>query len=109
MIPKGVWVLGKYWTVEAKVGFYRNEECFGDTIHPQLRIRVDSEMSLQQTRDTLLHEIIHAIEKELGLTMSEKTVKQLSTTLLAVLRGNPSLMTFLLSEAEDNADATTSP
>ena len=51
--------------------------------------------TFENERDTLLHEILHAIEERLQLKMREKQVALLATGLLQVLRENPKLVAYL--------------
>lgn len=55
-------------------------------------------------RDTLLHEVLHAIcdmtgiAKDLGAEEEEKAVNRLGPALLDTLRRNPALVTFLTEQ-----------
>lgn len=97
-------VLGKVWVIEPTSGLYRDDECYGDCVHSQLRIRIDSELVPAQARDTLWHELFHSAEKELGLNVPEKVVRQISTVQLQIMRENPDLMAFLLEDEEHNGN-----
>lgn len=94
-------VLGKLWNVIPTPGLYRDEETYGLCIASQLKIKVDADLVHQQARDTLWHELFHAAEKELGLNIPERVVRQISTVQLQVMRENPGLMKFLLEEDAD--------
>jgi hypothetical protein len=50
---------------------------------------------LEQEQDTLLHEVIHAIDEAMGLKLREAQVKGCATGLLAVLKDNPRFAAFL--------------
>lgn len=49
-------------------------------------------------RDTILHEVVHAVEQELGLKMSERQVAGLATGLLGVMRHNPHLVAYVMGK-----------
>jgi hypothetical protein len=51
----------------------------------------------EQVQDTMLHEIIHAVDESLSLGMREKQVFALAAGLLAVLKDNPNLLAWLSS------------
>ena len=68
---------------------------YGSCHHAKCEIHVNPSQSLANERDTVLHEIVHALETEGQLKMSERQVRILSTLLLAVLRQNPSLVRYL--------------
>lgn len=66
-------------------------------------ISVEPQQSLEQKRDTLLHEVLHAItdmtgiEAEMSNELEEQIVRRLSPVLLEVLRKNPKLVAFLVA------------
>lgn len=51
-----------------------------------------------QQADTLLHEVMHAVDHEMHCSMSEPQIRRMSTGLLAVLRQNPALVAFLVAD-----------
>jgi hypothetical protein len=60
-------------------------------------IKVNPNASIDQQRDTLLHEVIHAIDHELDTGMRERQVRLLATGLFHFLRANPDAVRWLLS------------
>lgn len=66
-----------------------------------LTISLDPEQHQSAARDSLLHEILHAVtcmsglQEELGVDDDEKLVRRLSPLLLDVLRRNPTLVSWL--------------
>lgn len=50
---------------------------------------------LESEQDTLLHEVLHAVDEAMGLKMKEAQVKGCATGLLAVLKDNPRFATYL--------------
>lgn len=87
-------VLGKRYTVVVKTEMADYGECKSD----ECLIEIGSHQCAAQQRDTLLHEVIHAIEHELDVTVTEKAVRMLGTGLLAVLRHNPALAAYLTAD-----------
>lgn len=92
-LPQSVDLLGKTWTISQK----KDSKNFGTCYHGKCVINVTPTQSLENARDTVLHEIIHALEVEGQLKMSERQVRILATLLLAALRHNPKLAAFLLA------------
>lgn len=90
-IPATLDLLGKSWTITQ-----RKEKDYGTCYHNKTTINVSPTQSIQSARDTLLHEVIHALETEGQLKMSERQVRLLATLLLAALRQNPSFAKFLI-------------
>ena len=87
-------ILGKVYAVqfvEREGGDYG--ECFAD----QCRIEVATYQCMAQQRDTLLHEVLHAVDHEMHSGMSEPQIRRVATGLLAVLRHNPAFAAFLVS------------
>jgi hypothetical protein len=54
-----------------------------------------------EERDTVLHEVTHAVEKQLNCSIPEDKLRIIVTGLYAVLKDNPKLAAYLL---EDEAD-----
>lgn len=69
-----------------------------------LRISVGGGMAPDEERESLLHEVLHAIEYQQGLTLKEQQVRQLSVGLYETMKNNPKLVSYLLEEdAEDGS------
>jgi hypothetical protein len=62
-------------------------------------ILLSTGMSPSQTRDTLLHEILHAAFSLIGANLAhnteERIVRSLAPAMLALLRENPALVAYL--------------
>ena len=97
VIPPGVWVNGKLWEVSLVQDLYKDDEEFGNCRYHKLLIEIDQDQSEQHARDTLWHEILHGIERELDLKITEKQVRQIASMQVAVMRDNADLMTYLLA------------
>lgn len=67
-----------------------------------LRISVGRDMAPDEERESLLHEVMHAIEYQQGLELKEDQIRQLSIGLFEVLRNNPKLAHYLLEEDEED-------
>ena len=89
--PDKLDILGKEWSV---IGREKSSN-YGSCHHAKNEIHINPSQSPSNERDTVLHEIVHALETEGQLKMSERQVRILSTLLLAVLRQNPSLVRYL--------------
>lgn len=62
-------------------------------------IKVESGMPEDSERDTLLHEVVHAIDAEMDLDLTEKQVLGISKGILAVLMDNSSFRRYLLRKS----------
>lgn len=95
MIPASVDVLGKPYRVEL---IQRDSGDYGECFSDQCRIEVATYQCDTQKKDTLLHEVMHAIDHEMNCRMSEPQIRRIATGLLAVLRQNPALVAFLTGD-----------
>jgi hypothetical protein len=55
-------------------------------------------------RETLLHEILHALEVQMNAHIPEDKLRQLAVGLYATLKDNRKLVQYLLEEEEEDAD-----
>lgn len=93
MATKSVNVLGERYKV-----IYGGRLAKSDYGHcnPQLlEICVDPEQSKDKMRDTLLHEVIHAIDNVESLHLKESQVRSIATGLRAVFTTNPQFAKFV--------------
>lgn len=104
MLPDAVLVGATRYTVES-----RDRKLFGRTDNRHSTIMVSSRQSGASARDTLLHEVLHAIlwcsaagrMLPLGDEDEERLVRLLTPWLLAVIRDNPELIDYLIAEGGD--------
>lgn len=69
---------------------------FGIVDYNKAVIRLRPKQSTDQARDTLLHEVIHAIDYTNSLEMNEHQVRTLATGLRAVFTTNPKFATWVV-------------
>jgi len=101
--PARLSILGKPYKVEFVPidhrGLYDNAEDndpgMGRTSPENQEIFIRTGQPLESEQDTVLHEVIHAVDETLGLQLNEYQVTVLATGLLAVLKDNPGLRTYL--------------
>jgi hypothetical protein len=60
-----------------------------------LTIAIEEGQPLANEQDTVLHEVLHAVETAMGMDVAEEVVEKFATGLLAVLKDNPGLVTYL--------------
>lgn len=107
VIPEQVVVCGQRFSVKQVFGDespLSNGEALGrcniDTGRMFISTRPDRQ-SPDQLRDTVLHEVVHAVvelNKLEGTEVDERLVSVLSTHLLDTLRRNPELVVYLTRE-----------
>jgi hypothetical protein len=87
-------ILGVPVTVERSDMSYTSN--MGLWVETESRIRLDSTLKKELHDQTLLHEIIHAVESSLGLEMSEQTVTSLAAGMYQVMRANKKVFQDML-------------
>lgn len=90
-------VLGKVYKIErgqnsAGLG---GMQVFGTCDYAKSLICIDSTQDPQQERDTVMHEIVHAIDFAMHLEMDERQVHALGAGLAALFADNPTLPFWL--------------
>lgn len=102
-LPNAVSVIGKRFTVHCEGAnstpsspLDRND--MGACMVNSLKIYIKEGYPLPTQQDTLLHEVIHAIDESLYLGMTEQQVSNMATVLLDTLRRNPHLTAYLLQD-----------
>jgi hypothetical protein len=90
-LPSSVVVLGKVYSI---IKSDHIEEC-GLTEPHECKIWISTNISPQQMKDTLLHELVHAIDYEMHLGMKERQVHCVATGILDMLNRNPQLVNCL--------------
>ena len=104
ILPNKVYVLGHEYTIEEmSEALFKEREAYGDCDNEQKRIRVYCGTVQSSTRDTLLHEILHAAWSLLYIQSKdeeEKIVSRLSTLLIGFFDDprNLKVKTFILGE-----------
>ena len=90
-------ILGKQWSLVGKANLVDedNNPAFGLCETWEQRIRYTTETTPSQLRDTVWHELLHAIEETMGLGLSESQVHALAAGQLAVFADNPWLAEFM--------------
>lgn len=91
--PERIRILGKRFTVT--YGGPMEDGLVGECDSDALRISIRDNQPLESEQDTLLHEVLHAVDEAMGLKMKEAQVKGAATGLLAVLKDNPALAAYL--------------
>lgn len=94
IFPTEVKVVGKRYAIQYldAIGMQ------GDCNNQKQIIRIEKGNALEQEQDTVLHEILHAVDYAMQTKLKEAQVAALATGLLAVMKENPVLMEYLLGK-----------
>lgn len=98
VLPGKVRLVGKDYLLVENTGKLMRMGAFGTTSNLDAVIDYSLDQSLVQLRDTVLHEIIHAVDFSMHLGLEERQVHALAAGLLGVLRDNPQITAFLVQE-----------
>jgi len=104
--PDSILIGATRWTVDHRDLNADNDDgyVYGRTKHAQAAIQLHNDQHPSCARDTLLHEILHAILGYSPLTLrhdeEEQIVRSIAPWLLTTLRDNPSLIEYLLADNE---------
>ena len=88
----------KYRIEELPHGTADHSQKYGDCNHAEGLIRVATSYGMEMTRDTLLHEVLHAVYREYGLQdedKEERTVATLATGITQTMCDSPELRQWL--------------
>lgn len=101
-LPKRIKICHQTWRIEPVRLLFEGDDLlngepmYGRTIRAKTLIQIATHPSKGQRRDTLLHEILHAIIGNTTLKGDEeKLVRQVTPYLLGALRDNPDLVAYL--------------
>ena len=103
--PERIKVVSKRFTVEYHKPIEGEEERDPALLDPEhagecrtleQRILIEDGMKPDTQKDTILHEVLHAISDEMELDLSEEQVTGAAKGILCVLMDNPSFARYLL-------------
>lgn len=107
-VPKSIKMFGITVKLEA-VAELDGGENVGEFDETTNTVRYVQGQDFYSERDTVLHELVHLIEKRLLLKMREKQVMMLTGGLLELLRNNPPLVRYLCSKEPENKNDNVIP
>ena len=105
--PPRVRILGKVHQVEYLPVGHADLKADGDDTfagridHDAQRIIIEDGQTLASEQDTLLHEVMHGVERAMDLDVQETVVHRFATGLLAVLKDNPTFVRYLAANKKD--------
>jgi len=111
-LPDQVWVMGHKWTIEATNDDWLDDtDSWGECCSRKRRIRVYTKGGGSITRDTLLHEILHACWNILALEQKEeeeRVVNSMASILIGLIDDprNKDIVNFIIGKTNDNGPTT---
>lgn len=95
-LPSLIRVIGKPYSVELVPKTKLETADLGECKYPEQQITIQSGQAKEQEQDTLLHEVIHAVDEAMDTDLSETQVRRMATGLLAVFHDNPDFVKYLM-------------
>ena len=93
--PERIKILGKPFAVSYLSGDPLRDDLNGECDTDKQMVLVRDGQPLESEQDTVLHECIHAIDEAVDAKLKETQVKKVATAFLAVLKDNPSFVSYL--------------
>lgn len=92
-IPEKIKIIGKQYSVEMVPEL---DEC-GLCYDTKQLIKISEDLPHDLTQDTILHEIMHAIDYQMHIGMKERQISAMAAGIMAVFKENPGLLKFITS------------
>lgn len=92
-LPVEIKIIGKTYKVESVPEM---DDC-GLCYDTKQLIKISEELPQELSQDTLLHEVMHAIDFQMHTNMKERQISAMAAGLTAVFKENPALVKFLLA------------
>jgi len=93
--PVSALVVGKTYRIQYVKGQPLAEDDMGECDDENQLISVCEGLPLGNEQDTVLHELIHALDKQFTIKLKEAQVAGLATALLVFLKDNPKVFSYL--------------
>lgn len=94
--PATLRIIGKNYAVTWPEKIDNEGDAVNGLFDPDAQtIQVVGTLPLEGAQDSLLHEVMHAVEFSMGLDLEETVIERMATGLLAVMKDNPRLVTYL--------------
>lgn len=100
-IPEEVNILYKTYTVNESFSLHEGaDELYGRIHFLQQQIELNAEISEEQKKSTLIHEIIHALDEMYIIGLEETQVEKLGNAVYMFIRDNPKMFEMPKSSGE---------
>jgi hypothetical protein len=99
-------LIGKRHRIEWDATDLSDDNEYVDGVFEQQKklIRIAAGQTHDDERETLIHEMLHALEVQMNAEIPEPKLRQLAVGLYAALKDNPRLVGYLLEEEEDDVE-----
>ena len=98
MKPMKIDVLGIEYSIELEE--HMPDDNWGIAEHRTTTLKIAENLEDSRKRETLLHEVMHAVDATIDIGLEEEVVGPLSAGLFCVLKSNPELREALFAPKE---------
>ena len=98
-IPLSVRILGKYYRVEAMPEHTMDGE-FGSCNYAYQLIEYNAKLAIDECKDTILHEMVHALDHGMQLGLKEEQVHAIATGFYSLIKDNKEFFEWVISDAD---------
>ena len=95
-IPDKIKIIGKQYSVEMVPEL---DEC-GLCYDTKQLIKISEDLPHDLTQDTILHEVMHAIDYQMHIGMKERQISAMAAGIIAVFKENPGLLKFITTPTD---------
>lgn len=105
-LPVEIKIIGKTYKVEPVPEM--DDEC-GACYDSKQLIKISEDLPQELSQDTLLHEVMHAIDFQMHTNMKERQISAMAAGLTAVFKENPTFVKYLLAGKAPKRGAKVAP
>ncbi len=98
-IPLSVRILGKHYKVEPMPEHTMDGE-FGACNYAFQLIEYNSKLAVDECKDTILHEMVHALDHGMQLKLTEEQVHAVATGFYSIIKDNKEFFEWVMSDAD---------
>jgi hypothetical protein len=92
-LPTEIKIIGKTYKVESVPEM--DDDC-GACYDSKQLIKISEDIPQELSQDTLLHEVMHAIDYQMHINMKERQISAMASGLTAVFKENPDFVKYFL-------------
>lgn len=100
VLPDTIKIIGKTYRVEPVPEM--DDDC-GACYDAKQLIKISEDIPHELSQDTLLHEVMHAVDYQMHLNMKERQISAMAAGLTAVFKENPEFVKYLFTPASKTA------
>lgn len=93
-LPDAIKIIGKTYKVEPVPEM--DDDC-GACYDSKQLIKISEDLPQELSQDTLLHEVMHAIDFQMHTNMKERQISAMAAGLTAVFKENPDFVKYILA------------